>query len=76
MNGLEKVRQKHPNKRVLLVAHGAVIYRILSNLSETELNLSGRKIENTSISTIYWQDSNWVIQDYNRIDHLKQITKA
>ncbi|MBS3678723.1 histidine phosphatase family protein [Ornithinibacillus massiliensis] len=76
MNGLEKVRQKHPNKRVLLVAHGAVIYRILSNLSETEINLSGRKIENTSISTIYWQDNNWVIQDYNQIDHLKQITKA
>ncbi|MFS0673714.1 histidine phosphatase family protein [Ornithinibacillus sp. 179-J 7C1 HS] len=71
MNGLEKVYEKYAGKRVLLVAHGAVIYRILSNLSETKLNLYGRKIENTSISTIYRKDDGWAIQEYNRVDHLE-----
>ena len=71
MNGLEKVYEKYAGKRVLLVAHGAVIYRILNNLSETKLNLHGRKIENTSISTIYRKDDGCAIQDYNRVDHLE-----
>jgi uncharacterized phosphatase len=77
MNGLDKVHHKYKGNRVLVVSHGAVISRILSILTEGNIDLRGRKIENTSISTIKQSNSKWVIQDYNRVDHLvKSGTKA
>lgn len=73
MSGLDKVHQKHLNQNVLLVAHGAVIYRILSIISNGKIDLGNRKIENTSISTIDWVDGDWVIRNFNQIDHLIKI---
>ncbi|WP_010097972.1 histidine phosphatase family protein [Ornithinibacillus scapharcae] len=74
MNGLEKVHSKYPNQNVLLVAHGAVIYRILSILANGKLDLGkNKKIENTSISTLDWLDGKWVIRYFNQIDHLTTI---
>lgn len=73
MTGLEQVHQKYAGKRILLVAHGAVIFRILSIISEGKLDLGDKKIDNTSISTITRTEQDWVIQDYNRVDHLDKI---
>jgi uncharacterized phosphatase len=73
MTGLEQVHQNYSGKRILLVAHGAVIFRILSIISKGKLDLGDKKIENTSISTITRDQQNWVIQDYNRVDHLQKI---
>lgn len=73
MTGLEKVHQKYPNQKVLLVAHGAVIYRILSIIANGKLDLGNRKIENTSISTLDRVDGEWVIRSFNQIDHLSTI---
>ena len=75
MTGLEHVHQNYVGKRILLVAHGAVIYRMLSIISEgtIDIGVGGRKIENTSISTIIRDGESWVMQDYNRVDHLKKV---
>lgn len=73
MGGLEKVRDTFPNKRVLVVSHGAVIYRLLSIISGGSVDLQGKNIENTSISTIAWENGDWVLKDYNRVDHLEKV---
>ncbi|WP_042147777.1 histidine phosphatase family protein [Paucisalibacillus sp. EB02] len=73
MTGLEQVHQNYLGKRILLVAHGAVIFRILSIITEGKLDLEDMKIENTSISTITRNKQEWIIQDYNRIDHLEKV---
>jgi uncharacterized phosphatase len=76
MTGLQKVHEKYAGKRVLLVAHGQVIYRILRIVSKDQVDFGKRKIENTSISTIAWENGDWVLKDWNRVDHLKQVEKA
>ena len=75
MAGLEHIHQNYLGKRVLLVAHGAVIYRMLSIISEDQVDIGvgGRRIENTSISTIVRDEKSWEVQDYNRVDHLKIV---
>jgi uncharacterized phosphatase len=76
MTGLEKVRQLHPEKRILLVAHGAVIKRMLTIIGKGKVDLSGIKFENTSISTVKWLDDDWVLEDYNRVDHLIKLEES
>ncbi len=73
MGGMEKVAATYPGKQVLLVAHGAVINRILSIVSNGELGSGKTMIENTSITTISLADGQWIIQNYNQIDHLQRL---
>ncbi|MEN2766828.1 histidine phosphatase family protein [Ornithinibacillus xuwenensis] len=70
MNGMDRVHAKYPTNRVLVVAHGAVINRILANLSNGELGFGKTIIENTSITTIEKQNDGWAILGYNQVDHL------
>lgn len=76
MTGLEKVQEKHAGKRILIVAHGQVIYRILKIVSRDQVDLGKQKIENTSISTIAWENGDWVLKDWNRVEHLEQVKKV
>ncbi|EQB38582.1 hypothetical protein M948_08325 [Virgibacillus sp. CM-4] len=70
MTGLEKVTQQFPKQRILLVAHGAVINVILSELSNGEVGSGITKLMNGCISNVQFQDQTWKVHNYNQIEHL------
>jgi uncharacterized phosphatase len=70
MTGLRKVTQLHPNQRVLLVAHGAVIKVILKTFSNDENILENNRLMNGCISNIHFENEKWNIKDFNRTAHL------
>ncbi|GGA70079.1 histidine phosphatase family protein [Ornithinibacillus halotolerans] len=72
LKGLEQVHQNYQGKRILLVTHGAVIYRVLQLINKGKTEFRGQKIKNTSITTITRQEEEWLIQDFNQINHLQE----
>jgi len=72
MSGIEKINESHKGKKVLLVAHGAVINAILTNLSNGEIGSGKTRLENTCISNINFIQDRWKIKDFNQITHLTQ----
>ncbi|GAA0433254.1 phosphatase PhoE [Virgibacillus salarius] len=70
MGGIAKVKEQYPNKRILLVAHGAVINAILSELSDGEIGSGKTKLMNGCISNIHVQQDDWKVRDYNQTEHL------
>jgi uncharacterized phosphatase len=75
MTGIKKVCDAYPDKRVLLVAHGAVIGMILSNLSNGEIGSGKTKLMNACISNIHFQKEQWEIKDFNQVRHLSRFGK-
>jgi uncharacterized phosphatase len=70
MAGLEKINKKFPNKRILLVAHGAVINAILAEISNGEIGSGKTTLMNGCISNIRFKEKTWEIQNYNQVRHL------
>ncbi|MUK88173.1 histidine phosphatase family protein [Ornithinibacillus sp. L9] len=70
MGAVNRVSSMYPGKRVLVVAHGAVINQILHTLSNGEIGSGKTKLLNTCISNIHYQEEKWIIKNYNQIDHL------
>ncbi|MCM3567991.1 histidine phosphatase family protein [Neobacillus mesonae] len=70
MAGLEKINQNYKDKRVLLVAHGAVIGSLLAQLSNGELGRGKIKIQNACMNEIQFCEDCWEIKSYNQISHL------
>ena len=68
--GIEKIKETYPQKKVLLVAHGAVIGAILSYFSYGETDAGKEKLLNACISNIDYQQERWNIRDYNQVSHL------
>ncbi|MBD1381074.1 histidine phosphatase family protein [Metabacillus arenae] len=73
VNGIEKINHLYPTKKILLVAHGAVINMVLATLSNGEIDSSKTKLLNACINNIYFQDQKWSIRDYNQVGHLSQF---
>ncbi|WP_028983160.1 histidine phosphatase family protein [Sporolactobacillus terrae] len=76
IRGLDQVKTSHPNKNVLLVAHGGLINVILALLSNGKIGTGKTKLFNTCISHIATKDDSWQIIDYNCIDHLSRFGKV
>lgn len=72
MAGLDKINQKYGDSKVLLVAHGAVINSILTNLSNGEIGSGKTKLENACISDIHFHQEQWKIKTFNQVSHLSQ----
>ncbi|WP_156289900.1 histidine phosphatase family protein [Oceanobacillus salinisoli] len=70
LTALEKVKQLYPEKRIILVSHGAVINAMLSILSNGEIGGRKTPLLNGCFNTIYYHQEQWEIQDYNRVEHL------
>ncbi|WP_404456813.1 histidine phosphatase family protein [Oceanobacillus kapialis] len=70
MNGVDKVIEKYPDKRVLLVAHGAVINAILTTVSGGEIGAGKTRLMNACISNIHYKQEKWKVVDYNQVGHL------
>lgn len=72
MSGIEKINKQYPKKKVLLVAHGAVISSILSHLSNGEIGSGKTRLLNACISNLQFMENKWMIQNYNQVDHLEK----
>lgn len=73
MEGLHIINDKFPNKKVLLVAHGAVINSILATLSNGEIGSGKTKLINACISNIHYYQKEWKIEDFNQVTHLSHL---
>ncbi|WP_290369479.1 histidine phosphatase family protein [Pseudoneobacillus rhizosphaerae] len=70
MAGIDKIYKIYPDKKVLLVAHGAVINSILSTLSDGEIGSGKTRLLNACISNIHFHEEKWEVKGYNQVDHL------
>lgn len=70
MSGIEKIVEDFGERRILLVAHGAIINGILANLSNGEIGSGKTKLMNACISSIHFHQEEWKIENYNQISHL------
>ncbi|MEK3822253.1 histidine phosphatase family protein [Cytobacillus sp. FSL W8-0315] len=75
MIGLEKIIQSYKCRRVILVAHGAVINAILAQLSNGKVGSGKTKLKNACISNINFSQDTWNIRDFNQVTHLSQYSE-
>ncbi|MFD1737453.1 histidine phosphatase family protein [Bacillus salitolerans] len=75
MEGIKNINEKFPNKKVILVAHGAVINSILATLSDGKIGSGKTKLINACISNIHFNNNDWSIMDYNQVTHLSQYNE-
>lgn len=69
--GLEQIQLQQKAKKIIVVAHGAVINSILAALSRNEIGSGKTKLTNACLSTIQFTENHWKIIDYNIDTHLK-----
>ncbi|QHE54302.1 histidine phosphatase family protein [Pontibacillus sp. HMF3514] len=72
-SGLEQIQTNFKGKKILLVAHGAVINCMLSVLSNGEVGSGKTKLINACISHLENIDDMWNIRSYNETSHLSQF---
>ncbi|MFJ7850844.1 histidine phosphatase family protein [Peribacillus sp. NPDC097206] len=70
MKGLQDIEAEYPDKKVILVAHGAVIHMILRMMSNEKIVSTQTRLSNACLSTIKFELNSWVIADYNQVNHL------
>lgn len=75
MNGIQKINKEYNGKRVLLVAHGAVINAMLAKFSNGKIGSGKTKLINACISNIKFVQEQWSIRDYNQVTHLSQYSE-
>ena len=75
MDGVHIIIDKFPNKKVILVAHGAVINSILATLSKDEIGSGKTKLVNACLSNIHFFENEWKIKDFNLVTHLSQYSE-
>ncbi|MFT4417014.1 histidine phosphatase family protein [Fredinandcohnia humi] len=71
--GLSNIQREYPKQRVILVAHGGVINAILEHLSNGELGYGKSKLDNASLSHIFFDEGSWKLLDYNQVSHLSTL---
>ncbi|RUL56991.1 MULTISPECIES: histidine phosphatase family protein [Lysinibacillus] len=70
MKGINELQRLHPNKKVIVVAHGGVINIILSVLSNGRIGTGKTGLSNGCLSHIHYHDGVWSVKNYNQISHL------
>jgi uncharacterized phosphatase len=69
VEGIHKINENFEGKRVLLVAHGAVIHQILTDLSDGLFRPEDH-LSNACFSHIQYGDNKWNIIEFNNVEHL------
>lgn len=75
LTGLQKIHGKYGDKKVLVVAHGAIIGAILSMLSGGEIGSRKTRLINGGITTIDFAEDQWRIREYNQVEHLSAYSE-
>ncbi|GGM36485.1 putative phosphatase PhoE [Paraliobacillus quinghaiensis] len=73
MGGMEEINQRFPNKKVLVVAHGAVIHSLLNEMAKEQIDFMNTKLANACISHVQYIVDKWHVHNYNQIDHLENV---
>lgn len=72
LGALEKVRLKHPNQQVAIVAHGGVIGSILAHATGAE-NFAFVGADNASISRLVLSETRIWVRGFNDTTHLRRL---
>lgn len=70
MDGIRRIARENAGRRVLLVAHGAVINAILTEVSGGEIGSDRFKLLNGCLNNIEYMEGSWKVHDYNQVTHL------
>lgn len=62
---LQRLAERYAGKTVLAVSHGALIRRVIHQVSKGELPAEGERFGNTSLSKLVHVDGIWQLLDYN-----------
>ncbi|MEG9298944.1 histidine phosphatase family protein [Mangrovibacillus sp. Mu-81] len=73
--GLHEVMNRFPDKKVLLVSHGAVIHSIINKYHNKGEKLKQFKLFNGCLTNLHFQEKAWNVHDYNVTDHLIEFKK-
>lgn len=71
IKGLEIIHQAYPEQAVALVAHGAVIHTLFKLVKNDHFFPQHARLSNGGVSTIYYKEGHWWLENFNQIDHLK-----
>ncbi|MHC9544574.1 MAG: histidine phosphatase family protein [Vulcanimicrobiota bacterium] len=71
LQGLRGVADTYRDRRIVMVAHGAVINSLLKVVSAGKVNLGETSIRNACINILEHEGSSWQIKVHNSVDYLK-----
>lgn len=69
--GIQILNETYPAKKILIVAHGAVINAILATISNGKIGSGKTKLLNACLSSIQFENDKWKIHHYNQVHHLR-----
>ncbi len=68
--GIRRIADQHPDQRVLVVAHGGAIGRVLATATGSEaFAFSG--MDNAAVSVLVVAGEQWILRGYNDVSHLR-----
>jgi uncharacterized phosphatase len=73
--GLQSVSTKFPDKKILLVSHGAVIHAIIKKFHMEGSQLEEFKLFNGCLTNISLKKNIWNVENYNVTEHLMECKK-
>lgn len=66
----EKIRDAHPGRRILVVAHGA----LMASFLQVALGITERiRMENTACTLLQWDGNHWTCQYFIDASHLDEL---
>jgi uncharacterized phosphatase len=68
MQGLNGIVKKYGDRKVILVAHGAVINSLLKAVSGGRIDVGETNIKNMCINIVEHDGSNWHVKVYNSVE--------
>ncbi|WRP04849.1 histidine phosphatase family protein [Rossellomorea aquimaris] len=71
-DGLKEIHAQFPGKKVLLVAHGAVISAVLREFHEEEAVLGHVKLFNGCLTNLHMKNKRWAVHSFNEVGHLSE----
>ncbi|WP_226674986.1 histidine phosphatase family protein [Rossellomorea aquimaris] len=71
--GLRDIHALYPDRKVLVVAHGAVINALIREYHEDISGLQHVKLQNGCFTDIQFKDGKWFVRSYNQIGHLTEM---
>ncbi|MBN8193036.1 histidine phosphatase family protein [Bacillus sp. NTK074B] len=70
--GLRDIHAQFPDRKVLVVAHGAVINALIMEYHEDVSGPRHVKLQNGCFTEIRFEDGKWFVRSYNQIGHLSE----
>lgn len=73
--GLKEISKQFPDKKVLMVSHGAVIHAIIKKYHLDGSKLEDFRLFNGCLTNLFFKKEAWNVDGYNVTDHLMECKK-